>query len=40
MLAFAPMPTGTSNNKKLEIEEVGSTLRPASTPMPSIGLAP
>lgn len=40
MLAFALMPTGTSNNKDLEIEDVAVTLRPASTPMPSIGLAP
>jgi len=40
MLAFAPMPTGTSNNKDLEIEDVGITLRPAPTPMPSIGPAP
>ena len=40
MLAFAPMPTGTSNNKDLEIEDVGITLRPASKPMPGIGLAP
>ena len=39
-LAFAPMPTGTSSNKNLEIEDVGITLRPASTPMPSIGPAP
>ena len=40
MLAFAPMPTGTSNNKDLEIEDVAVTLRPAPTPMPSIGPAP
>jgi hypothetical protein len=35
-----PMPTGTSSNKNLEIEDVGITLRPASTLMPSIGPAP
>ena len=40
MLTFAPMPTGTRNNKDLEIEDVSITLRPASTPMPSIGPAP
>jgi putative transposase len=40
MLAFAPRPTGTSNNKELEIGDVAVTLRPASMPMPSIGLAP
>lgn len=40
MLAFAPMPTGTSHNKDLEIEDVGITLRSASTLMPRIGPAP
>jgi hypothetical protein len=39
MLTFAPMPTGTSINKELEIEDVEVTLRPAPTPMPSIGPA-
>ena len=39
MFAFAPMPTGISNNKDLDSEVVAVTLRPASTPMPSIGLA-
>ena len=40
MLAFAHMPTGTSINKDLEFEDVTSTLRPAPTPMTSIGPAP
>lgn len=39
MLAFAPMPTGTGNNKNLEIVDVDITLKPASAAMPSIGLA-
>lgn len=40
MLAFAPMPTGINRNKDLEIDDVVVTLRPASTPMPSIVQAP
>ena len=40
MLVFAPMSTGTNRNRNLEIEDAGVTLRPASTLMPSIGLAP
>src|SRR4051812_42188271 len=39
MLTFAPMPTGISNNKGLEIDNIAVTLRSAPTPMPSIDTA-
>ena len=39
MLAFAHMPTGTRINKNLEFEDVKITLRPAPTPITSIGPA-
>ena len=39
MLTFAPMPTGISNNKDLEIEKIAVTLRLAPTPMPGIDTA-
>jgi hypothetical protein len=39
MLPFAPMPTGISNNKDLDIEKIAITLRLAPTPMPSIDTA-
>ena len=39
MLTVAPMPTGISNNKDLEIEKIAVTLRLAPTPMPGIDTA-
>ncbi len=39
MLIVAPMPTGISNNKDLEIENIAVTLRFAPTPMPGIDTA-
>ena len=39
MLTFAPMPTGISNNKGLEIDNIAVTLRLAPTPIPSIDTA-
>jgi putative transposase len=39
MLTFAPMTTGISNNKDLEIENIAVTLRFAPTPMPGIDTA-
>jgi putative transposase len=39
MLTFAPMPTGISNNKDLDIENIAVTLRLAPTPMPGINTA-
>jgi putative transposase len=39
MLTVAPMPTGITNNKGLEIEKIAVTLRLAPTPMPSIDTA-
>ena len=39
MLTVAPMPTGISNNKDLEIEKIAVTLRLAPTPIPSIDTA-
>jgi putative transposase len=39
MLTFAPMPTGISNNKGLEIDNIAVTLRLAPTPFPSIDTA-
>ena len=39
MLPFAPMPTGITNNKDLEIEKIAVTLRLAPTPMPGINTA-
>jgi hypothetical protein len=39
MLTVAPMPTGISNNKGLEIDNIAVTLRLAPTPIPSIDTA-
>jgi putative transposase len=39
MLTFAPMPTGISNNKDLDIENIVVTLRLAPTPMLGIDTA-
>jgi hypothetical protein len=39
MLTVAPMPTGISNNKDLEIENIAVTLRLTPTPIPSIDTA-
>src|SRR3954447_25376404 len=39
MLTVAPMTTGISNNKDLEIEKIAVTLRLAPTPIPSIDTA-
>jgi hypothetical protein len=39
MLTFAPMTTGISNNKDLEIGKIAVTLRLAPTPIPSIDTA-
>jgi putative transposase len=39
MLTVAPMPTGITNNKDLEIENIAVTLRLAPTPMPGIDTA-
>ena len=39
MLTVAPMPTGISNNKDLEIENIAVTLRLAPTPMSGINTA-
>ena len=39
ILTVAPMPTGISNNKGLEIDNIAVTLRSAPTPMPSIDTA-
>jgi putative transposase len=40
MLTVAPMPTGTSNNKDLELENITDTFRPAPASMISIDTAP
>ena len=40
MLTFAPMPTGISNNKDLEIANITANLHPAPAPMTSIDTAP
>ena len=39
MLTGAPMPTGTSTRKDLEIDDVAVTLRLAPTSVPSIDTA-
>src|SRR3954464_14152871 len=39
ILTVAPMPTGISNNKDLEIEKIAVTLGLAPTPIPSIDTA-
>jgi putative transposase len=40
MLTFAPLPTGISNNKDLEIANITANLHPAPAPMTSIDTAP
>jgi hypothetical protein len=39
MLTVAPMPTGISSNKDLEIENITANLHPAPAPMTSIDTA-